>query len=65
MIAAYETLPKGIKGDINKMRAIHDVSDFRNYYSVGEPGGVANKVVKAHNNFGSSIHSLVKYHPEI
>ena len=45
------------------MRAIHDMSDFRNNFTVGEPDGAATKLIEAHKNFGSAIHPLVKPHP--
>ena len=63
MIAAYAALPEGIKADIDGMRAVHDMSDFRNNFTVGEPSGTATKLNEAHQQFGSAIHPLVKQHP--
>ena len=63
MSDAYETLPQGLKKDIADLRAVHDMSDFRNNYAIGEKDGLAIKVIEAHNKFGSTIHPLVKKHP--
>ena len=63
MTAAYDALPKGIKEDIAELRAVHDMDDFRNNFTVGEPDGAANKLTEAHKRFGSAIHPVVKFHP--
>ena len=63
MTAAHEALPKGIKEDIAELRAVHDMDDFRNNFTVGEPDGAANKLTEAHKHFGSAIHPVVKLHP--
>jgi len=34
MSDAYENLPEGLKNDIADLRAVHDMSDFRNNYSL-------------------------------
>jgi taurine dioxygenase len=39
--AAYEALPDGIKAYIADLRAVHDMSDWRNLFTVGEPDGAA------------------------
>ena len=61
--AAYEALPDGIKADIAGLRAIHDMSDFRNKYTRGEPNGAATKLDQAYQKFGSALHPIVKFHP--
>lgn len=58
---AYDTLPDGIKSELEDMTAVHDLGDFRNNYSVGETDGA--KVMAAHQNFGSAIHRVVQTHP--
>ncbi|KAK3276475.1 hypothetical protein CYMTET_15448 [Cymbomonas tetramitiformis] len=63
MTAAYDALPQGIKADIADLRAVHDMSDFRNNFTVGEPDGAATKLNAAHMSMGSAIHPLVKHHP--
>ena len=44
MTAAYEALPDGVKADIADLRAVHDMSDFRNNFTVGEPDGAATRL---------------------
>lgn len=63
MTAAYAALPNEIKKYIHELKAVHDMSDFRNNFTVGEPEGLANKLIKAHERFGSAIHPIVKIHP--
>ncbi len=63
MTAAYEALPDGIKSEIVGLRAVHDMSDFRNSFTVGEPEGEAARLADAHERMGSAIHPLVKRHP--
>jgi len=63
MTAAYEALPEAMKAYIQDKRAVHDMSDFRNLYTVGEPDGAATKLNEAHQRFGSAIHPMVKVHP--
>ncbi|MFP6729470.1 MAG: TauD/TfdA family dioxygenase [Alphaproteobacteria bacterium] len=63
LTAAYVALPDGIKADIAELRAVHDLSDFRNNFTVGEPDGAATRLNEAHQRFGSAIHPLVKHHP--
>jgi taurine dioxygenase len=63
MTAAYEALPTAMKDHINGLRAVHDMSDFRNLYTMGEPDGSATKLNDAHQRFGSAIHPMVKVHP--
>ena len=58
---AYETLPEGIKSELEDMKAVHDMGDFRNNYAIGECDGT--KIQAAHQKFGSAIHSVVKTHP--
>lgn len=61
LVSAYESLPEGIKSEIDEMHAVHDLGDFRNNYSVGETNG--DKLAEAHQKFGSSIHKVVQVHP--
>ena len=61
--AAYDALPDAIKTEISGRRAIHDMNDFRNKYTKGEPDGAATKLDQAYQKFGSALHPMVKYHP--
>ena len=61
--AAYKALPETIKSEIRDLRAIHDMNDFRNHYTIGEPDGAAIKLDRAFSNYGSAVHPMVKYHP--
>lgn len=63
MTAAYDTLPDGVKRDIAELRAVHDMNDFRNNFTVGEQDGDATRLTAAHQRFGSAIHPIVRYHP--
>ena len=58
---AWETLPDGIKSELEQMKAVHDMGDFRNNFATGESDG--SKLVEAHRKFGSAIHPVVKTHP--
>ncbi len=63
LTAAYECLPEGAKTDIAHRRAVNDLGDFRNNFTIGEPEGAAKKLNQAHSSLGNAIHSLVKTHP--
>ena len=63
LTAAYQALPDGLKSEIQNLRAVHDMGDFRNNFTVGEASGAAVKLVSAHTELGSAIHPLVKRHP--
>ena len=63
MTAVYDALPDGMKADLSTRMAVHDMSDFRNSFAVGEPEGAAIKINEAHAQFGSAIHPMVKRHP--
>lgn len=58
---AWESLPPGIQSEIAEMQAVHDMGDFRNNFAEGEE--TADKLIEAHQDFGSAIHPLVKIHP--
>lgn len=61
LYAAYDALPDGMKRDLDGMTAVHDMGDFRNNFAVGEASG--DKVMAAHQRFGSAIHPVVQTHP--
>lgn len=63
LTAAYQALPDSIKTQIDSLRAVHDMGDFRNNFIVGEPDGDAQKLSSAHMNLGNALHPLVKQHP--
>ncbi|MCP5075140.1 MAG: taurine dioxygenase, partial [Rhodobacteraceae bacterium] len=63
MTAAYDALPESMKTELKGRTAVHDMSDFRNNFSVGEPTGNAEKLTAAHARIGSAIHPMVKHHP--
>ena len=58
---AYETLPKGLKDELNNLKAVHDMGGFRNNFSIDETDG--KKLNEAHQNIGSAIHNVIKTHP--
>ncbi|MEM7193862.1 MAG: TauD/TfdA family dioxygenase [Pseudomonadota bacterium] len=58
---AYDTLPDPIKQELEGKRAVHDMGDFRNNFTVDEKD--AARLVDAHQRFGSSIHPVVQTHP--
>ena len=58
---AWDTLPEGIKSELEGLSAVHDMGDFRNNFADGEEN--VHKLIEAHNTFGSAIHPLVKVHP--
>ena len=61
LTAAYEGLPEGLKSELEEMRAVHDLGDFRNTFASGESG--VNKVNEAHRVLGSAVHPVVQVHP--
>ena len=63
MTAAYQALPEGIKTDIAELRAVNDMGDFRNDFTVGEPDGDAGRLNEGYASLGSAIHPLVRRHP--
>ena len=63
LTAAYEALPEGIKADIADLRAVNDMGDFRNDFTVGEPDGDADSLNDGHALMGSAIHPLARRHP--
>jgi len=58
--SAFEKLPNGIKSELEEMKAVHDLGDFRNTFAKGEIDG--KKINEAHQVFGSAIHPVVKVH---
>ena len=50
LTAAYEGLPEGLKSELEEMRAVHDLGDFRNTFASGESDG--DKVNEAHRVLG-------------
>ncbi len=63
LTGAYEALPDGIKSDIADLRAVSDMGDFRNNFTIGQPLGDADKLNQGHVSMGSAIHPLVTQHP--
>ncbi len=63
LTAAYDALSEDLKQEVENRRAIHDLGDFRNGITVGQPSGYAKTLVDAHLNFGSAIHPMVTIHP--
>ena len=63
LTAAYDALPEDMKQELENRRAVHDLGDFRNGFTVGRPDGNARELVEAHLNFGSALHPMVKVHP--
>ena len=63
MTAAFNDLPDGMKSDLRGLKAVHDMGDFRNNFTVDKPAGKAEELISAHQRFGSAIHDVVKTHP--
>lgn len=61
--AAYDALTEGMKSEISTLRAVHDMGDFRNNFTVGEADGDAAILAERHASLGSAVHPLVKRHP--
>ena len=61
LYAAYDALPEDMKAYLDGMTAVHDMGDFRNNFTVGEASG--DKLVAAHQRFGSAVHPIVQRHP--
>ena len=59
----YDALPKDLIKYLETLNAVHDMGDFRNTYVKKEPLGVAEKLNKGFEKFGSSIHPIIKTHP--
>ncbi len=58
---AYDALPDDMKGYLEGLTAVHDMGDFRNNFAVSETG--SEKLVAAHQRFGSAIHPVIRTHP--
>ena len=58
---AWETLPAGIASELEELKAVHDLGDFRNNFATGRCDG--SELVEAHRRFGSAIHPVVQTHP--
>jgi len=63
LTSIYQALPNDIKIYLEKLNAVHDMGDFRNTFTKNEPLGEAAKLNKGFNEFGSSIHPIIKVHP--
>ena len=61
MYAAYDALPADIKAYLDTLSAVHDMGDFRNYFTVSESSG--ERLTGAMQRFGCAIHKVVKAHP--
>ena len=61
MTAAYDGLAEGMKRDLEGMRAVHDMGDFRNSFTAGETSG--DRLLAATERFGCAIHPVVQTHP--
>ncbi len=63
MSAAYDTLPKGMKSELEGLRAVHDLGDFRNNFSHGDAESCGRELTAAHERFGNALHPIVQIHP--
>ena len=63
LTSIYQALPDHIKNYLQDLKAIHDMGDFRNNFTVNEESGDANKLLKGYEKFGNAIHSVIKEHP--
>lgn len=62
--AAYERLPNGMKADLEKLQAVHDLGDFRNSFA-GEHNGKTGveRLNEAVPRFGHNLRPLIETHP--
>ena len=63
MGAAYDALPAGMKSDLEGLRAVHDMGDFRNNFSHGDAVTCGEELAAAHQRFGNALHPVVQIHP--
>ncbi len=63
MSAAYNALPEGMKSDLEGLRAVHDMGDFRNNFSHGDAVTCGEELANAHQRFGNALHPIVQTHP--
>lgn len=63
LTSIYDSLPGYLKNYLSSLKAVHDMGDFRNTFTVNEKIGKAKRLNKGFNKFGSSIHSVIKIHP--
>ena len=61
MCAAYDALPATLQTYFSDLKAVHDMGDFRNNFTIGEDKG--DKLNAGMQRFGSAIHPIVKTHP--
>ena len=59
----YDALPNELKGQIENLRAIHDMGSFRNNYLNDDDKESSVKLNKGFQEFGNAVHSVVKEHP--
>ena len=59
----YDALPNELKGQIENLRAIHDMGSFRNNYMNDDNRESSIKLNKGFQEFGNAVHSVVKVHP--
>ena len=61
---AYERLPDGMKEDLASIKAIHDMGDFRNCFSVSRDGNTGVERLKdGMSKLGQNIRNLIEVHP--
>lgn len=64
LYAAYERLPAGMKSDLEGMKAVHDMGDFRNSFASdfeNKSGDI--RLNESMAKFGHSVRSLIGIHP--
>lgn len=61
LVRAWETLPAGLRSELENLTAVHDMGDFRNNFATAQSDG--SELVEAHQRFGSAIHRVVQTHP--
>ena len=63
LTSIYQSLPTHIQNYLSSLKAVHDMGDFRNTFTINEKEGSANKLNEGFVKFGSSIHPIIKIHP--
>ncbi len=62
--AAYDRLPVGLRSDLEGLRAVHDLGDFRNSFTKDTPNrSGAERLNETVSGFGHAIRPLIDVHP--
>ena len=63
LTSIYDDLPSEMKKYLSKLRAIHDMGDFRNDYINDDNNQSSENLNNGFNEFGNAVHDIIKTHP--